>query len=276
MRRRGLEPPPGYPGPGPQPGNPTVICVQCVHIVQIVRPRGRYGRNGRSGCCHGCCHEHPAGGPGGRRFNSCLRDSERGVLTSPPDASWKEIANRSPRLSRMQKRGGSRSRAGGRVVLVPCERLPRRGEQSRGRAAWHQIRARRFRTGGGRHGRFQAGSSLPRRTPAGVSRAALPRAREPTTARPLSRAQTQTAAEPLLVCFCRRDRDESRWIAPRRSPVRLRLLIVVASWMLPQLAGCRPERRAQRGRRCRPRPGHRVPDPSGRRPSPPRRRQPAG
>jgi hypothetical protein len=27
MRRRGLEPPPGYPGPGPQPGNRGVICV---------------------------------------------------------------------------------------------------------------------------------------------------------------------------------------------------------------------------------------------------------
>jgi hypothetical protein len=34
----------------------------CVHIVQIVQPRGRYGRNGRSGCCHGCCPGHPAGG----------------------------------------------------------------------------------------------------------------------------------------------------------------------------------------------------------------------
>jgi len=30
MRRRGLEPPPGYPGPGPQPGNPGVISVRCV------------------------------------------------------------------------------------------------------------------------------------------------------------------------------------------------------------------------------------------------------
>jgi hypothetical protein len=30
MRRRGLEPPPGYPGPGPQPGNSTVISVRCV------------------------------------------------------------------------------------------------------------------------------------------------------------------------------------------------------------------------------------------------------
>ena len=30
MRRRGLEPPPGYPGPGPQPGNPGVICVRIV------------------------------------------------------------------------------------------------------------------------------------------------------------------------------------------------------------------------------------------------------
>jgi hypothetical protein len=30
MRRRGLEPPPGYPGPGPQPGNPGVRSVRCV------------------------------------------------------------------------------------------------------------------------------------------------------------------------------------------------------------------------------------------------------
>ena len=28
MRRRGLEPPPGYPGPGPQPGNSVVISVR--------------------------------------------------------------------------------------------------------------------------------------------------------------------------------------------------------------------------------------------------------
>ena len=28
MRRRGLKLPPGYPGPGPQPGNPSVLCVQ--------------------------------------------------------------------------------------------------------------------------------------------------------------------------------------------------------------------------------------------------------
>ena len=28
MRRRGLEPPPGYPGPGPHPGNPGVISVR--------------------------------------------------------------------------------------------------------------------------------------------------------------------------------------------------------------------------------------------------------
>jgi len=56
MRRRGLEPPPGYPGPGPQPGNPGVRSVLCVHIVQNVRVAGRIGRNGRSGCCHGCCH----------------------------------------------------------------------------------------------------------------------------------------------------------------------------------------------------------------------------
>jgi hypothetical protein len=30
VRRRGLEPPPGYPGPGPQPGNPAVRCVHSV------------------------------------------------------------------------------------------------------------------------------------------------------------------------------------------------------------------------------------------------------
>ena len=30
MHRRGLEPPPGYPGAGPQPGDPTVISVDCV------------------------------------------------------------------------------------------------------------------------------------------------------------------------------------------------------------------------------------------------------
>jgi hypothetical protein len=56
MRRRGLEPPPGYPGPGPQPCHPGVRYLLCVHIVQNERKSGRNGRNGRSGCCHGCCH----------------------------------------------------------------------------------------------------------------------------------------------------------------------------------------------------------------------------
>jgi hypothetical protein len=69
MRRRGLEPPPGYPGPGPQPGNAGVISVQCVHLVPNVQPRGRYGRNGRSGRCHGCCH-----GPGPEVVGSVRRD----------------------------------------------------------------------------------------------------------------------------------------------------------------------------------------------------------
>jgi hypothetical protein len=57
VRRRGLEPPPGYPGPGPQPCHPGVRYVLCVHCVQIVRESGRIGRNGRSGCCRGCCHD---------------------------------------------------------------------------------------------------------------------------------------------------------------------------------------------------------------------------
>src|SRR5687768_7839404 len=37
MRRRGLEPPPGYPGPGPQPGNPGATYV---HIApeRPIRP----------------------------------------------------------------------------------------------------------------------------------------------------------------------------------------------------------------------------------------------
>ena len=56
MRRRGLEPPPGYPGPGPQPCHPGVISVLCVQIVRCVLVSGWNGRHGRSGCCHGCCH----------------------------------------------------------------------------------------------------------------------------------------------------------------------------------------------------------------------------
>ena len=58
VRRRGLEPPPGPPGPGPQPCNSGVRCVLCVHIVQGVHGSGRNGRSGRSGCCHGCCRSH--------------------------------------------------------------------------------------------------------------------------------------------------------------------------------------------------------------------------
>jgi hypothetical protein len=50
MRRRGLEPPAGYPGPGPRPGERTVLAsIPC----QIVRYVDKSGRIGRSGCCHG-------------------------------------------------------------------------------------------------------------------------------------------------------------------------------------------------------------------------------
>ena len=51
--------------------------------VQIVQPRGRYGRIRRSGCCHGCCHDAPGWGPGGRRFKSCLPDYEKALETRP-------------------------------------------------------------------------------------------------------------------------------------------------------------------------------------------------
>jgi hypothetical protein len=54
VRRRGLEPPPGYPGSGPQPCNPGVRSVLCVQSVQNERKLDA-GRNGRSGCCRGCC-----------------------------------------------------------------------------------------------------------------------------------------------------------------------------------------------------------------------------
>ena len=56
MRRRGLEPPPGYPGPGPQPGNSGVISVRIAPDRPNVPGCGRYGRIGRSGCCHASRH----------------------------------------------------------------------------------------------------------------------------------------------------------------------------------------------------------------------------
>jgi hypothetical protein len=83
MRRRGLEPPPGYPGPGPQPGNPGVRYVLCVHIVQNVQESGRIGRDGRSGCCRGCCHEPLA---------SRQRDAER------PAPAWMDYVKVRRRL----------------------------------------------------------------------------------------------------------------------------------------------------------------------------------
>ena len=43
MRRRGLEPPPGYPGPGPQPGDPSVLCVQ-IASERPIRPAIRTDR----------------------------------------------------------------------------------------------------------------------------------------------------------------------------------------------------------------------------------------
>jgi hypothetical protein len=87
VRRRGLEPPPGYPGPGPQPCNPgvrSVQCVLCIHIVQSVRVSGRNGRTGPSGCCHGCCRRLRAsrsedgGAPSRRRTSdAAFRLSDR-------------------------------------------------------------------------------------------------------------------------------------------------------------------------------------------------------
>jgi len=57
MRRRGLEPPPGYPGPGLQPC--TNLPAQCsfVHQRRFVHGGGRSGRRGRPGrigCCQKC------------------------------------------------------------------------------------------------------------------------------------------------------------------------------------------------------------------------------
>src|SRR6476619_2281789 len=43
MRRRGLEPPPGYPGPGPQPGASTNSDIGARATASIDRPRGSTG-----------------------------------------------------------------------------------------------------------------------------------------------------------------------------------------------------------------------------------------
>ena len=92
VRRRGLEPPPGYPGPGPQPCNPAVRSVLCVQNVQIARVCGRNGRNGRSGCCRGCCHESGRLAVGAARHVGSIKSTSAAEL---------------PRAS---TRGGGRSR----------------------------------------------------------------------------------------------------------------------------------------------------------------------
>jgi hypothetical protein len=128
MRRRGLEPPPGYPGPGPQPGNSTVIS-ESRQIVRIVRWRGRYGRIGRSGCCHGCCHEpshanesgawrrepRQRDGPRAARGGTGRSLARRRSLPSCLDTCRQRVA---AALPRMQERHGLRSRSGGRLQLV--------------------------------------------------------------------------------------------------------------------------------------------------------------
>src|SRR4051812_37372343 len=43
MRRRGLEPPPGYPGPGPQPGASTNSAIGARATASIDRPCGSAG-----------------------------------------------------------------------------------------------------------------------------------------------------------------------------------------------------------------------------------------
>ena len=57
MRRRGLEPPPGKPGPGPQPGNPSVRYVRPAP-ERPMRPGTRTIRTHRTGrMLPRCCHE---------------------------------------------------------------------------------------------------------------------------------------------------------------------------------------------------------------------------
>ena len=158
MRRRGLEPPPGYPGPGPQPGNPGVISVQCVQIVQNVRGSGHIGRNGRSGCCRGCCHA-PDWGPGVRRFKSCLPDSgspafggvlvvanslgrRHGAATGANPSRKRPLGV--PHESRLRLRDWQRPGSGvDRSALLCAHHL---GRQRRGRSGYVQIAPARSRS----------------------------------------------------------------------------------------------------------------------------------
>jgi hypothetical protein len=128
MRRRGLEPPPGYPGPGPQPGNPGVISVRCVPD-RPYRPGARtirthrtiwklsrmLSRAGTAGCAW-------------RRGEPCGRSARAGAVTGSdrrvtrPLAAAECVAAASPR---MQERRGGLSRAGGRPLVVPSGRRRR-------------------------------------------------------------------------------------------------------------------------------------------------------
>ena len=86
--RRGLEPPPYYPGPGPQPGNWGVRSVLCVHTVKIVRKSGRKGRSGRCGCCRGSCHE-----PRNRRLCEASTSLAQLVTPQPQEAEEQREAH---------------------------------------------------------------------------------------------------------------------------------------------------------------------------------------
>ena len=131
MRRRGLEPPPGYPGPGPQPGNSTVISVRDVPD-RPYRPGARTMRTHRTiWICHGSCH----GAAGSREcpHGKAVRDA--GTENQPWSLArgmnpYRAGGGRGPRHRRRSPRRRG-SVAGGRAARGR-ERSARRASAGRG------------------------------------------------------------------------------------------------------------------------------------------------
>ena len=105
MRRRGLEPPPGYPGPGPQPGDPSVLCVQ-IAPERPMRPAiWTHGTHWTEWMLSECCHGSRRDARDLATAAFCERHStpSRRAVASPPKQARANGASRRPLLVRGER-----------------------------------------------------------------------------------------------------------------------------------------------------------------------------
>jgi hypothetical protein len=124
MRRRGLEPPPGYPGPGPQPGCGLRAGHKRACRAKFVGRKGRFGRVGRAGCCHGCCHGAPRWAAAGVRRPNYPRPVGGRTMpsASPTGVALADTARRAGPTDSTARYVGRRRRAVRRRARRPTDR----------------------------------------------------------------------------------------------------------------------------------------------------------